>query len=59
MLAPTSSFKMSKAGKILLARAWNRAGRGQLRRSIIQAELAAKIQPRGRRERDTDNQKGA
>lgn len=59
MLSPTSSFKMSKAGKIVLAMAWNRAGRGQLRRSIIQAELAAKIQPRGRREGNSDNQKGA
>jgi hypothetical protein len=50
MLSPTSSFKMSKAGKIVLANAWNRAGRGQLRRSIIQGELAAKVQVRTKRD---------
>lgn len=55
MLSPTSNFKMSKAGKIVLANAWNQPYRGRLRRSIIQAELAAKIQPRGRRESREDN----
>lgn len=54
MLGPNSNYKMSKAGKIVLANAWNRKGRGQLRRSIIQSELAAKIQPRGRREGKQD-----
>jgi len=45
---------MSKAGKIALAMAWNRANRGQLRRSIVEAEIASKIQPRGKREKDQD-----
>jgi len=50
MSSPTSSYRMSKAGKIVLARSWNRPHLGALRRSIIQAELASKVQVRGRRE---------
>ncbi len=52
MLSPNSSYRMSKAGKILLANSWHLPGQRQLRRSIIQAELAARIQVRTKRERD-------
>lgn len=55
MLSPNASYRMSKSGKITLARAWNRPAQAQLRRSIIQSELAARIQPRAKRERDQES----
>lgn len=43
MLKPTGNYRMSKQNKISLGREWNNPHRGQIRRAIIDAELASKI----------------
>jgi hypothetical protein len=58
MLKPGPSYKMSKQGKRTLAQYLDSHKRGEVKRSIIQAELAALIQPkreRNRREGQNDN----
>ena len=58
MLKPGPSYKMTKQGKRTLAQYLDPHKRGEVKRSIIQAELAALIQPKrekGRREGQPDN----
>lgn len=43
MLKPNSNYKMSKQNKISLAHEWKNPHREQIRRAIIDAELASKI----------------
>ena len=43
MLKPTSNYRMSKQNKIFLAQTWNNPKQGEIRRAIIDAELASKI----------------
>lgn len=45
MIKPTASFKMSKQNKTFLAQLWNHPLRGQIRRSMIQAQLSGEIRP--------------
>ena len=54
MLKPNSTYKMSKAAKTYLAFNWHRPGVRSIMRATVQAELADKIQPRGRREKAND-----
>lgn len=54
MLSPTKNYKMSKQVKTLVANQWNHPLRNQLKRSFIEAELAAAIQPR-RERKSLDN----
>ena len=42
-MKPTSSYKMSKQGKRTLATYVDPHERGEVKRSIIQAELASKV----------------
>lgn len=51
MLKPNSTYKMSKAAKTYLANNWHRPGIRSIMRATVAAELADKIQPRGRKER--------
>ena len=46
MLKPTASYRMSKQAKRTLARYVDPHKRGEIKRSSIQAELSANIQPR-------------
>lgn len=48
MRKPSSTYKMSKAGKTYLAVNWNRPMLGLIKKGLIQAELAEQIQPRAR-----------
>jgi hypothetical protein len=50
-----STYKMSKRAKIYKAVNWNRAGLGSIMRSMVEAEILEKIQPRGRREQKTSD----
>jgi hypothetical protein len=50
-----STYKMSKQSKIYKAVNWNRAGLGSIMRSMVEAEILEKIQPRGRREQKTSD----
>lgn len=52
MLKPTSTYKMSKSGKIYLAQTWNRPLANQRRKNLIEAELASRISVRTKREKD-------
>jgi hypothetical protein len=54
MLKPNSTYKMSRAAKTYLSVNWNRPGIRSIMRATVQAELAEKIQPRGRREKSND-----
>lgn len=45
-MKPTSSYKMSKQGKRTLATYIDPHKRGEVKRSIIQAELASKVSQR-------------
>jgi hypothetical protein len=45
-----ATYKMSKQSKIYKANNWNRAGLGSIMRSMVEAEILEKIQPRSRRE---------
>ena len=54
MLKPNSTYRMSKAAKTYLAFNWYRLGIRSIMRATVQAELAEKIQPRGRREKTND-----
>ena len=55
MISPTQNYRMSKQFKILLANAWNLSGRGQYRRSLIQADIASRQTVGGRRDRAEKN----
>lgn len=46
MLKPTASFRMSKQSKRFLATIVDDHRRGEARRMLVQAELAAAIQPK-------------
>ena len=46
MLKPGPNYKMSKSTKTMLANILDPHKRGEHKRSMIQAELAAAIQPR-------------
>lgn len=54
MLKPNSTYKMSKAAKTYLAFNWYRTGIRSIMKATVQAELADKIQPRGRKEKSND-----
>lgn len=51
-MRPGPNFKMSKSGKIYLARTWNRANRRARRSSVILAELYGSQIIKSKRERD-------
>ena len=53
MLKPTANYKMSKAGKIYLAQIVDPHKRGEIKRTIIQAELSAMIVPKREKRTDT------
>jgi hypothetical protein len=46
MLKPSSNYKMSKSTKTMLANILDPHKRGEHKRSMIQAELAAAVQPK-------------
>lgn len=52
MLKPNSTYRMSKAAKIYLAFNWHRTSIRSIMRATVEAELADKIQPRGRRDKN-------
>ena len=54
MLKPNSTYRMSKAAKTYLAFNWHRPSIRSIMRATVEAELADKIQPRGRREKTND-----
>lgn len=54
MLRATGAYKMSKAAKTYLAFNWHRPGIRAIMRATVQAELADKIQPRGRKDRNAN-----
>ena len=54
MLKPNSTYRMSKAAKTYQAVNWHRPGIRSIMRATVEAELADKIQPRGRREKTND-----
>jgi hypothetical protein len=45
MLSPNKNFKLSKQSKIHFAKWWDHPERGALRRALIEAEIAATLQP--------------
>lgn len=51
-MKPGPNYRMSKAGKIDLARNWYRANRTQRKRTIILGELFGAVITKNRRERD-------
>ena len=51
MLKPTSNYKMSKQTKTFLAQLWNHPLRGQIRRAMINAELASKVVIKSKKDR--------
>jgi hypothetical protein len=57
MLKPGPNYRMSKQGKRTLAQYIDAHKRGEVKRSIVQAELAAAIQPK--REKPQRNSKPA
>ena len=54
MLKPNSTYRMSKAAKIYLAFNWHRPSIRSIMRATVEAELADKIQPRGRKDKSAD-----
>lgn len=52
MMKPGPNFRMSKAGKVDLARNWYRPNRTQRKRTIIQGELFGSVMIKSKRERD-------
>ncbi len=46
MLKPSSNYKMSKSTKTMLTNILDPHKRGEHKRSMIQAELAAAVQPK-------------
>lgn len=55
-MTPTSSFRLSKSTKRALAagRFQDQHQRNQFKRSMIQAELAGAVQPRGKKGEQND-----
>jgi|SanBayMetagenome_1026888.scaffolds.fasta_scaffold298633_1 hypothetical protein len=51
MFKPTAAYKMSKSAKTYLAFNWNRPQIRSIMRATVHAELADKVQPRGRKEK--------
>lgn len=54
-MKPTSSFKMSKANKFRLANVQDAHKRGELKRSLIEAQLISEIKVKATKE-DRKNQ---
>lgn len=54
MMKPTSTYKMSKASKIMLAMTWSRPGKRARHRSVIDAELHSRLVVKQKRDRPTD-----
>lgn len=52
MMKPGPNYRMSKSGKIHLARSWNRPQQGLRRRTVILGELYGNQIIKGKRERD-------
>lgn len=50
MIKPTSSFKMSKANKFRLAGILDPHRRGEIKRSLIQAQMLSEIKPKSSKE---------
>ncbi len=55
-MKPTSSFKMSKANKFRLARILDPHKRGEVKRSLIQAQLMSEIKVKSAKEERKRNE---
>lgn len=56
MLKPTSSFKLAKSSKRLLAKILSPQQRSSFKKSMIEAQLAEAIQPRVLKSRNQDKE---
>ena len=52
-MRPGPNFRMSKAGKIHLARNWDRPNRAQRKRTVIVGELYAGMIVKSKREKES------